>query len=73
MVENTVQAEARYAMAGFTVDIHYRVTGGFPCRAASRAIPVAGIAAEADNLRAVMVGVGIGKISRVMAQFAFPG
>lgn len=73
VVENTTQAKARNTVAGFTVDIHHRMALGFSGRAASRAIPVAGIAAEADNKRAVMVGVGIGKISCVMAQFAFPG
>ena len=69
VVENTIQAEARNTVAGFTVDIHHRVALGFSGRVDS----MAGVAAVADHLRAVMVGVGIGKISCVMAQFAFPG
>ena len=73
VVKYTTQAKARNTVAGFTVDIHHRMALGFSGRAASRIIPVAGIAAEADNQRAVMVGVGFGKISCVMAQFAFPG
>ena len=69
--EKPAEAEGLYVMADTT--IHGR--HGMAVRLTRRRNTVTGIAgySRADNLRAGMVGVGIAKISRVMAQFAFPG
>jgi hypothetical protein len=70
VIEKTVEAEGLDVMADTAIDGHVRMTDRLTGRVGTI---VAGTAAEVRNNGGVMVGVGIGKISRVMAQLAFPG
>ena len=70
MIEKTVEAEGLDVMADTAIDGHVRMTDRLTGRVGAI---VAGIAAEVRDHGGGMVGVGIRKISRVMAQFAFPG
>ncbi len=63
------ETEGLDVMAYTAIDGRHRM----PVRLTRRRNTMTGIAPVTDNLRAGMVGVGIGKISRVMAQFAFSG
>ena len=70
MIEKTVEAEGLDVMADTAIDGHVGMTDRLTGRVGAI---VAGIAAEVRDNGGGVIGVGVGKISRVMAQFAFPG
>ena len=69
MFEITVETEGLGVMADTAIDGHIRMA----VRLTRRRNSMTGIAAEVCDNAGGVVGPGIGKISRVMAQFAFPG
>ena len=70
MVEFTAEAKGLEVMANTAIDGHVRMAD---CLTGCVSAIVAGIAAEVRDNGGGVIGEGIGKISRVMAQFAFPG
>jgi hypothetical protein len=70
VIEKTVQTEGLDVVADTAIDGHHRMADRLSRRVGAI---VAGIAGEVRDSGGGVVGVGIGKISRVMAQFAFPG
>ena len=69
VIEQTIETEGLDVMADAAIDGHVRMAVRLTGRVGAI---VAGVAAEVRDNGGGVIGVGIGKISRVMAQLAFP-